>query len=426
MKTDELAGWVAIPAPSGREARLRDAVVRELEAFGARPETLPGGTGGQSETNASGGANVPGEQGRPGESRGLRWRIDPLGNLIVPPVHGPREGVLTLAAPLDEPGVVVTHIDEEGYLRFDLVGNLEPSEINGRLVLLQGQTGDCFGLIAVDRRLRQRGRGNAGNSGQVAGELRAEELFIDIGAPSRAEAEKQVTVGSAGVLWWAGTWGDAPGGAGEGTRGVLIRMGSGPDRLAGRALGRRSLAYLLFDLIRSSAAPPAVSPAASPVSPATAAARPAAFVFTVQSLLGGRGIQTAAFRLEPDPLIVLMPVAAQDWPAADPGEVKLGGGPVLVLKEGPGTSDRDLVARLEAVAGSAGVPLQRHVATGRMANDLSQGAWAGRGTRALGLGLPVRAAAGGGPEIIATADWTALRELLLRLLGEGIDHEQRG
>lgn len=382
----ELARWSAAIAPSGREESLRAMIAGSLQSRG--------------------------------KDAAATWEVDALGNLVVTSRSAqslqsaqsvqsaestqPARSGIAVAAPLDEPGVLVTHIDEDGWLRVELLGELTPADIVGRQIAFQGRTKTVWGVAAPERR---RGSGSGARSSEgAASELRADELFVDVGGTSRSQVEWELSPGSAGVVWYGGGLEDG-----------LLARGLSDDRLTGKALGRRSLAYLLYTValgrgisggngVRGTSGVDDISGVSS-----------VNYIFAAQSLLGGRGIQPAVYRLSPGVLIVLQPIPAADWPAAPKGEVRLGGGPVLVIHAGASGSDRQLLTQAEESAIAAGGHVQRWVADGRAATDLSQGAWAGSGVRALGLGLPVRAVAGG-PETISLRDWLALRDLLTGLL----------
>src|SRR6185436_13822723 len=100
---------------------------------------------------------------------------------------------IMLAGHIDEIGVIVTYIDDEGYLFISGIGGWDPQVLVGQRIRIIGSNGDVFGVIgkkpihvikAEDRK--------------KASEMR--DLWIDIGAGSREEAEKAVSVGDPGVI----------------------------------------------------------------------------------------------------------------------------------------------------------------------------------------------------------------------------------
>lgn len=86
------------------------------------------------------------------------------------------------AAHLDSIGLIVTHIESAGFLRVAKIGGVRPEKILHSLVRFENGT---IGTIA--------------SSGTDLGKLSMEDLYVDIGAESREEAEKKVSVGDAAV-----------------------------------------------------------------------------------------------------------------------------------------------------------------------------------------------------------------------------------
>ena len=93
--------------------------------------------------------------------------------------EGPK---VMFAAHLDSIGLIVTHIESAGFLRVAKIGGVRPEKILHSLVRFENGT---IGTIA--------------SSGTDLGKLSMEDLYVDIGAESREEAEKKVSVGDAAV-----------------------------------------------------------------------------------------------------------------------------------------------------------------------------------------------------------------------------------
>jgi len=111
-----------------------------------------------------------------------RTETDALGNLICyrqgSGETATRKRVM-LAGHMDEIGIIVTHIDEKGFLRFAPVGGMPPAVLLGqRVVFADGQVG-AIGSERIDD----------------PKDLKHEKMFIDIGATSRDEARRHVEVG---------------------------------------------------------------------------------------------------------------------------------------------------------------------------------------------------------------------------------------
>ena len=97
------------------------------------------------------------------------------------------------AGHIDEIGVMVSHIDDDGYLSFDTIGGWDPQVFVGQRVRLLGRHGPVLGVVGkkaihlMDKDDREK-------------VSKVEDLWIDVGAASRAEAERQLRIGDPGVL----------------------------------------------------------------------------------------------------------------------------------------------------------------------------------------------------------------------------------
>src|SRR5450756_3231782 len=100
-------------------------------------------------------------------------RVDALGNLIYC-IPAPGKPKLLLSAHMDQIGIIVTHIDKDGFLRFGAVGGLDPYKVLGhRFVFANG----TVGVAAVESKERK-----------TLEHLTLEKLFLDIGAASKDDA----------------------------------------------------------------------------------------------------------------------------------------------------------------------------------------------------------------------------------------------
>lgn len=217
-------------------------------------------------------------------------RLDVSGNSIAA-LQGEAPRVL-LAAHLDEIGLMVTHVDEDGTLYFDEIGHAEPPVLVGQRVRLMGKKGDLSGVIV--KRFAYFDDGERSKS-----ETKLQDLWIDIGARDRGEALELVQVGTAGVI-------DAP-------------VKHFPNRrLVARGLDNRLGAFVVLESLRR-----------------LAGARPKATVIaaaTVQEEISHAGAHTITYDLKPDVALVVDMTYATDHPQADQkkyGDIRLGGGPVF-------------------------------------------------------------------------------------------------
>lgn len=201
-------------------------------------------------------------------------------------------GRVLLAGHIDEIGLMVTHIDDNGFLYFAGVGGWDPQVLVGQRIRLIGKAGDVIGVIGKKaiHLMKPEEREKAS---------KMDELWIDIGAKSAAEAKTRVRVGSVGVI---------DGGAYEFPNGLMVS----------RSLDNRIGAFTVLEALRLLAE---VRPRAT-----------VAAVATAQEEITFGGAYTSAFSFEPLAAIAVDVTHATDYPASDKkqnGDVKLGGGPVL-------------------------------------------------------------------------------------------------
>ena len=175
-------------------------------------------------------------------------RVDALGNLIVRKGEKKDGGLrVMLSAHMDEIGIIATHIDERGFVRFTSVGGLYPNMLLGsRVRFLNGQPGVIGGeKLDAGERLHP-----------------MEKLFIDVGATSREDCPVQV--GDMAIF-------DRP----------FVDLG---DRLVSKAMDDRVAVAILIETLRQLKDTP----------------NEVYFVFSTQEEVGPRGAGTAAYGIDPE------------------------------------------------------------------------------------------------------------------------------
>ena len=114
-------------------------------------------------------------------------RVDALGNLIVKKTgrQTPAKSLL-ITAHMDEVGYLITYIEDSGLLRFAPVGGVSPEVMAGKRVYVgQKLLPGLVGLKAVHQQ----------KAAERTAPPEADNLYIDIGARSREEAQAAVTLG---------------------------------------------------------------------------------------------------------------------------------------------------------------------------------------------------------------------------------------
>lgn len=244
-------------------------------------------------------------------------RIDSLGNLIAvkraadPKTSGPR---VMVAAHMDEVGVMIVHIESSGFLRFRPVGGIDPRVLLSKQVLIgEKSVPGVIGQKAVHL-LKPSDRGHV---------VAVEQMFIDIGAKDRAEAESLVKLGDCGIF--------------------ATRFASLGGTAKGKALDDRAGCAILAELLAEAPYPCEI-----------------VGVFTVQEEVGLRGAQVAAYAVEPDFALVLEGTVCDDSPKkvdVSP-TTRLGAGPAISIADRSAITDRRLVDLAVSTAKAIGSPYQ--------------------------------------------------------------------
>ena len=233
------------------------------------------------------------------------WRaeVEGFADEVSADVHGNSVGAvnpkgkprLMLAGHIDEIGLQITHIDDDGFLYFSGIGGWDSQVLVGQRVLLIGRGGPVRGVIgkkAVHHLKKE----------ELDKVSKVSDLWIDIGAAGKAEAAERVRVGDAGVLDTAVQ--EYPNG-----------------RVVSRSIDNRIGAYVVAEALRR-----------------LAADRPKhAGVFAVATTREeiawqGGGARTSAAGIDPQVALVVDVTHATDYPGAEKkqaGDHKLGGGVVL-------------------------------------------------------------------------------------------------
>jgi endoglucanase len=114
-------------------------------------------------------------------------RADVAGNSVATLNGGGRPRVM-FAGHIDEIGVMVSHVDDDGFISFDTIGGWDHQVFVGQRVHLLGRGGAVAGVVGkkaihlIDKDDREKAS-------------KVEDLWIDIGATSKAEAERRIRIG---------------------------------------------------------------------------------------------------------------------------------------------------------------------------------------------------------------------------------------
>lgn len=224
------------------------------------------------------------------------WRVDNLGNIIAFK-KGKKASAkkLMIDAHMDEVGLIITSITNEGFLKFKTVGGIDTAALMFRNVTINGKingaiSGKPIHLTSVDESKKLPS---------------ADSLYIDIGATTKEEAESFVKLGDRAVL-----------------NGEYFDNG---DKIISKAIDDRIGCAILVNLLQNDSEYDFYAS------------------FSVQEEVGLRGAKTATFAINPDSAIVLEATTAADIASVPPQNqvCVLGYGPAVSFMDGATVYDRD-------------------------------------------------------------------------------------
>jgi putative aminopeptidase FrvX len=219
-------------------------------------------------------------------------RGDRMGNSFAT-LNGGGTPRIMLAGHIDEIGLMITHVEEGGLLRFQGVGGWDPQVLVGQRVLVQTDNGEVPGVIG-----KKAIHVMEADERKKVSEIKS--LWIDIGAKDGEEAKEKVRVGDVTVV-------DQD----------VLELPNG--RVASRSLDNRMGAFVVLEALRL-------------LSEEENFAAEVVAVASVQEEIGLYGARGAAFGLDPDAAIAVDVTHATDTPGIpknEHGDHSLGSGPVI-------------------------------------------------------------------------------------------------
>jgi len=238
-------------------------------------------------------------------------KVDALGGLIArkrPAKQSKDAKKVMIAAHMDEIGLMVSHVDDNGFVRFSPLGGVFGKYVHGgRVRFLNG----AQGVVGYDR------------FEKVHEAPPLEKVYIDVGATSKQDCP--VKVGDVAAF-------DRP----------FIEMG---NRLVAKSMDDRVGVLVAIETLRILKSTP----------------HDVYFVFTTQEEVGVRGARTSAFGIDPDVGIALDVTGAADTPNAFKMEMALGRGPCIKIKDSGAISDPRVVQWMIRAAEKNKIPYQREV-----------------------------------------------------------------
>lgn len=195
------------------------------------------------------------------------YSVDPMGNVLVYKKGRKRpENKVMLSAHMDEVGFIVSYICDNGFLKFTNVGGIESKVVAGRSVVVgDSKINGVIGNKAI----------HLTEDGEALKVSKINKLYIDIGASSKHEAEKYVSIGDS----------------------VYFKSDFkyfGDNKIKAKAIDDRFGCAIMIKMIEQEIEYDAY------------------FAFLVQEEVGCRGASAAVFSIRPDYAIVLEATTASD------------------------------------------------------------------------------------------------------------------
>lgn len=238
-------------------------------------------------------------------------KVDALGNLIArkhPSKVTKDTKRIMIAAHMDEIGLMVSHIDENGFARFSNIGGVFAKYVlGGRVRFLNGVTG----VIGFDR---------FDKMNEIPP---LDKIYIDVGATSKKDCP--VKVGDVAAFDRS-----------------FVEMG---NRLVAKSMDDRVGVLVAIETLRALKSSP----------------HDVYFVFTTQEEVGVRGATTSAFGIDPDLGIAIDVTPAADTPNALKMEMKLGKGPCVKIQDAGMLADSRIVQWMIRTAEKNKILYQREV-----------------------------------------------------------------
>lgn len=274
--------------------------------------------------------------------------VDPMGNLIAFR-KGASDQKVMLTAHMDEISFIVTHIDEEGFLRFIPLGGFDPKTLTAQRVIVHGRE-DLIGVMGSKpiHLMKPEERNKA---------VQIEDFFIDTGLP-REKVRELVRIGDPVTR-----------------ERQFIQMG---DCFNSKSLDNRISVFILLEALRL------LKGKSLPMDTYA--------VFTVQEEIGLRGAVSAAHRINPDFGIVIDTTIAFDVPGSQPHEqvTRLGKGVAVKIMDGMTVCDPRMVDYLRQRAEAAGIPWQPEILPAGGTDTAAVQRYGKHGSIAGAISIPTR------------------------------------
>jgi len=251
---------------------------------------------------------------------------DKMGNLIATKKGG--SPVVMLAAHMDEIGLMVKYVDDKGFARFTKTGGWFDQTLLNQRMIMHTENGPIYGVLGSKppHAIKEEDKKKI---------INADDMFIDIGAKSKEDAEKL------GVKTGTPVTSD------------IDFKPLGNDLVTGKAFDNRAGCAMLIVALRQMKDVKATVHA----------------VFTVQEEVGLKGAKTSAFKLNPDVALATDVTITGDHPGIEKKDsaIEMGKGPSITVSDADGRGiivPESVLKWLKVAAESNNIPYQLEVGSG--------------------------------------------------------------
>lgn len=273
--------------------------------------------------------------------------LDHMGNVTAFVKGKSSQKKIMSAAHMDEIGFMVKHIDDQGFIRFHVLGGFDPKTLTSQRVMVHGKK-DLIGVMGS--------KPIHVMSDEEKNKMpKTTDFFIDLGLPKK-EVEKYVSIGNPITR-----------------ERDLIEMG---NTITCKSLDNRISVYILAEVLRTLKKP----------------AYDFYGVFTVQEEVGLRGAQTSTMAIQPDFSINLDTTIAFDVPGARADEMvtRLGEGTAIKIMDSSVICDYRMVDFLKKTADKHKIKWQAELLTAGGTDTANLQRMTPGGSIAGGISIPTR------------------------------------
>lgn len=222
-------------------------------------------------------------------------KTDKMGNLIATKKGG--KPVVMLAAHMDEIGLMVKYVDDKGFARFTTTGGWFDQTLLNQRMIMHTENGPLYGVLGSKppHAMKEEDKKKV---------IKAEDMFIDVGAKNKEDAEKM------GIKTGTPVTSD------------IDFKSLGNDLVTGKAFDNRAGCVMLIEALSMMKNVKATVHA----------------VFTVQEEVGLKGAKTSAFRLNPDVALATDVTITGDHPGIEKKDssIEMGKGPSVTVSDADG------------------------------------------------------------------------------------------